>query len=357
MNNIVAALKHNDRVSKIKLHVESWQLNRFLPDMQESFPILDYLDIRTNNDNYSPPVLLDSFLGGSSPLLFYLGLEGIQFPGSPKLLLSANSLVNLYLWDIPHFSPEAIVAGLSELKHLQSLHIGIAPLPFRGARQRPQHPVTRIVLPVLFWLRLECTGDYLEDLVARMDVPSLERMDMLFLHPPVSDLSELPQLISRMNVFEISDQAHISTYDDEIRFTFSQTKKTIDRGDLLLVFKKYGTYSPLSSVCFSSLPRHYFEGLEIHEHRELRYPREVETEWRRLPLRFNTVKNLCLNKRADGTVGPAMKAFSGAEVFPALQNIFLEDLRSYSWEAFRNFSYVRRRAGLPVSLHNWEVAK
>jgi hypothetical protein len=103
MNNIVAALKHNNRVSKVKFHVESWQLNRFLPEMQEPFPMLDYLDIRTNSESYPPPpVLPDSFLGGSTPLLFYLGLEGIQFPGLPKLLLSANNFVDIHLWNIPH---------------------------------------------------------------------------------------------------------------------------------------------------------------------------------------------------------------------------------------------------------------
>lgn len=89
-------------------------------------------------------------------------------------------------------------------------------------------------------------------------------------------------------------------------------------------------------------------------------PREVETGWEGLSPRFATVKNLFLNERATGTVGHALKASfeeRGAEVFPALQNIFLEGPRSYSWEAFRNFSTVRRRAGLPVSLHYWEVGK
>jgi hypothetical protein len=104
-----------------------------------------------------------------------------------------------------------------------------------------------------------------------MDVPSLKRMDMSFLPPPVSDLFELPQFISRIKAFEISDQAHMSTNADEIRFTFSQTIKTIDREDLLLVFTKFGSYYSLLSNCVSSLPRHYFERLEIHEHRQWWY--------------------------------------------------------------------------------------
>jgi hypothetical protein len=127
VNNILAALKHNNRVSKIKLKDDgNMQLRHSLAEIQEPFPMLDYLDIRDHTKLYSrvPAILPDSFLGGSAPLLVHLGLVHIPFPGLPKLLSSANHLVDIHLWDIRYIPPDVMAASLSAMKHLQSLDIG-----------------------------------------------------------------------------------------------------------------------------------------------------------------------------------------------------------------------------------------
>ena len=98
-------------------------------------------------------VIPDSLLGGSAPSLRRLGLNGVPFPGLPKLLLSAAHLVGLNLWRIPHsgyFSPEDMLTALSTLTSLQYLWLEFKSPRSRPDRagRRPQSPA-RVVLPVL----------------------------------------------------------------------------------------------------------------------------------------------------------------------------------------------------------------
>ena len=87
MENVIAALEHRDRVSRISIdHTSSLILETLLPVMQEPFPVLKFLDLDTR---VSIP---DSFLGGSAPDLRHLYLEAVPFPTLPTLLLSATSL-------------------------------------------------------------------------------------------------------------------------------------------------------------------------------------------------------------------------------------------------------------------------
>jgi hypothetical protein len=56
--------------------------------MQEPFPELTHLYLWLYDETV--PVLTDSFLGGSAPLLQFLELNGIPYAGLPKLLLSGT---------------------------------------------------------------------------------------------------------------------------------------------------------------------------------------------------------------------------------------------------------------------------
>ena len=75
VDNVIATLEHNNHVFDIKLSdVPNWQLERFVAAMQKPFPKLTSLDIgEEDRDRYyhdycqtPPPVIPDSFLGGSA---------------------------------------------------------------------------------------------------------------------------------------------------------------------------------------------------------------------------------------------------------------------------------------------------
>jgi hypothetical protein len=95
-DNIIAALEQSNRVCQVfLLALAGWQLEKVLAAMQVPFPELT--DLRLFSDGETLPVIPDSFLGGSAPRLRYFELDGIPFPGLPKLLLSATHLVHLRL--------------------------------------------------------------------------------------------------------------------------------------------------------------------------------------------------------------------------------------------------------------------
>ena len=100
-DNVNAALKLSNRVSQVDLvNLERWQLERIFAVMQVSFPQLTDLRL-IRGGGFAIPIP-ELFLGGSAPSLRHFALSGIPFPGLPKLLLSSNRLVSLWLTKIPH---------------------------------------------------------------------------------------------------------------------------------------------------------------------------------------------------------------------------------------------------------------
>jgi hypothetical protein len=187
VDNIVAALRHhNDRVCEIDLEpLPHSALEKITPMMQESLPTLTHLNLTLRSKVDSTTVLPDSFLGGCAPRLRELVLQGIPFPGLPKLLLSANNLVELYLGNIPHsgyISPEAMVTSLSPLINLR-----ILVLHFKSRQSRPNNlnqslaSFTRIDLPALVDFRFCGTHDYLEEFLARINTPLLHGYQVIIL--------------------------------------------------------------------------------------------------------------------------------------------------------------------------------
>jgi hypothetical protein len=169
--------------------------------MQVPFPELTSLWLGSEDE--SGPVLPDSFLGGSAPRLRTLRLLGIAFPAVlvRDLILSANDLVELTLYRLPHsgyISPETMAACLSSLNRLESFELG-----FQSPRSRPDQPSpppqTRVVLPALSYLNFSGMVDYSEDFLARIDTPVLNRLSMLFFMDLVFDIPHFKQLIGRAN--------------------------------------------------------------------------------------------------------------------------------------------------------------
>src|SRR6266403_4446456 len=124
-DDIIVALGQSNRICEVHLWgLEDQQLDKVLAAMQVPFPQLTELQLYSNGE--TPPVIPNSFLGGSAPHLRSFWLSSIPFPGLPKLLLSATHLVILSLTNIPHsgyISPEAMATLLSVLSSLQRLSL------------------------------------------------------------------------------------------------------------------------------------------------------------------------------------------------------------------------------------------
>ena len=198
VDNIIAALEHKDRICQLNLFdVSGSQLEDVLAKMQEPFPALTDLVLQLRNGLEPVPVVPDSFLGGSAPLLQSLQFSFIPFPGLPKLLLSATRLINLGLLCIPHsgyFSPEELVACLSVLTKLENLKIDFVYPQIYPQTSRHPSPQTRTLLPVLTVLYFGGVEEYLEHLVAQIDAPLLDQVAIGFFNLDQEFDSDIPQL-------------------------------------------------------------------------------------------------------------------------------------------------------------------
>ena len=93
-DNVIAALGQSNRVCQVDLEsLADWQLEKVMAAMQVSFPELT--EMQLGSDDETLPVIPNSFLDGSAPRLESFSLDGIPFPGLPKLLRSATQLVSL----------------------------------------------------------------------------------------------------------------------------------------------------------------------------------------------------------------------------------------------------------------------
>jgi hypothetical protein len=223
-DNILAALKHLDRVYHVRLSLWDKQAVKMATAMQEPFPVLTRLFITTSYWNHDVPELPANFLGGSAPHLQTIGLFYIPYPALTTLLLSTSDLVKLDLQDIPltgYISPEVIVAPLAALPKLEIFIMKFDWSAFRHYRTGPP-PATRTILPALSYFVFRGAGEYLEDLVGRIHGPCLNHISITTLYRPVGfQVAQLSRFIDQSVGPKLAQCRHAEVSFSYRRFTFS----------------------------------------------------------------------------------------------------------------------------------------
>jgi hypothetical protein len=254
--------------------------------MQVPFPALTDLTLQSRNNTI--PVVPSSFLSGYAPRLQKLNLYCIPFPGLQRLLLSATHLVHLSLWKFPHsgyIPPETMVTCLSVLTKLESLFIGFESprsCPDRQSRRPP--PSTRTLLPVLTKIRFKGASQYLEDLMARIDAPLLDKLTITFFHQLIFDTPGLAQFIYRTPNFKTHHEARVEFSDSGVRVKFPQAYDGVLELEILCNQSDW-QLSSLAQVCNSSFPRALIcavKQLDIHEAAspQMRWQDDIEiSQW------------------------------------------------------------------------------
>ena len=370
MDEVVAALKHNDRVCYLRFQYGYYslspnpQVERVLAAMHQPFPALTFLQLGPEDE--TAPIDANSFLGGSAPPnLQTLKFFHLPFPGLPKLLLSATHLVTLSLSAIPHsgyISPEAMVTGLSALTSLERLEIGFESPKSRPLRRRPPPP-TRTTLPVLKFLDFDGVSEYLEDLLAQIDAPLLHSLRIAFFHQLIFDTPQLTLFISRTPKF--NSKVHDALLDFSSWIAWVKLAQTIDGALSLATSCKRPDWqlSSIAQLCSSSFPQALILGVEhlyIHENGFWTLPwDDIESsQWLELLHPFNAVKDLYISPKFMSSIAPALQELAGervTEVLPALQTLFLEKLPEKPvQEAIEKFVSARQLSGHPIAVSRWE---
>lgn len=374
MDNIIAVLERSDRVFSIDLHYDDSgsQLEK-VPAMQEPFPELAHLKMICTN---AEQVVPDSFLGGSAPpRLGFLQLHAFPFPGLPKLLLSTIHLVALYLSDIPHsgyFSPEAIVSGLSRTASLKTLSLGFRYLHSRpDPENRRQLPLIRTVLPALTYFDFEeGASEYLEDLVARIDAPRLNHLDITLSGDQFDfDTPQLVQFISRTPTLKAHDEAHVVIDDGAVKTILLSRKagSVLALLNINFLFRESGfQLASLPWVSTSSSPSlSMVESLYIYRNpMRLYWEDEIlieNTEWLDLLRPYTAAKDLYLSEVfGPGIVRALQGSVAGRRtvVLPTLRTVFLEGLQPLGPvpEDIGQFVVARQISGSPCTVSLWNGA-
>ena len=375
-DNIIAALERSDRVDEIIL-TNAWVSTRNLSSdlemlfsaMQRPFPELTRVELIFVGE--SLPAVPDSFLGGSAPSLEFLWLYSIPFPALPKLLLSATHLIYLFLGMIPHsgyFQPDEMVTALSTLTSLKKLELKFESprsCPDQASRRPP--PSTRSVLPVLTSFSFKGVTEYLEDVVACIDTPQLNALDIIFFNDIIFNAPQLIKFTGRTPALKTLKKTHIHFGEGYASINLSsQTSVDGSYGELKLMVLCRGLdwqVSSLEQACTSCLhPLSMMEDLYIYYHPS--YPPEdwtynIENRlWLEILHLFTGVKNLYLSKIVASHTALALQELvegRTTEVLPALQNIFLEGFESsgVQEEGIGLFVTARQVASHPIAVSRW----
>ena len=339
VDNTIAALEHNDRVCQIQLLSCSYARMKYVTKsaaMKKPFPKLTLLNVCMTDDE-DGPVLPNSFLGRTAPHLQSLKLFLIPFPGLPKLLSSATHLVILDLFynvRSGYIPPKAMAIGLSALTSLEFLRLHFEYSPPALKNRRPP-PLTRSILPNLTTMLFVGVSGYLEEILARVDAPRLNRLRITFFNQFTRDTPQLLQFISRKPTLRAPKKGYITFGSNFTRITTLKFLPQTTSYGALIVEIPYTELElqQLSSQVYALPPLSTLEDLYIHGDPSLQPWRLDNVEnmlWLRLLHPFAVVKNLYLCEKFVPHFAPALQEPFGrrtAEVLPILENIFLEGFR------------------------------
>ncbi|KAI9510573.1 hypothetical protein F5148DRAFT_1374366 [Russula earlei] len=354
--NFVGALEseHRDRICQIHLPdipISDWEI--FAATMQKPFPELTSVSISTDETKSTMMSFPDSFLGGSTQLLRELRMGRCSFPGIPKLLLSSKQLVVLSLWEIPdsgYFSPQDLGTALSVLSKLESLYLTFRSPLYPASRPRP--PLTRSVLPALILLDFKGVHEYLEDLVAHIEVPFLNSLQIRFFIVPDIFFPQLHRLISHAKSFETCDRATVRTVPFNNAIRFSMCLRTY----LLLEIRCGEHLASLAQVCSSTFPflSNMIQLEIVDDDPPSHWTDDVDTtRWLELLDPFIAVKDLRLSRQVAPHVCRALTKERPTDVLPALQIISLKGVKPLGSvpKYIERLVAARKLSGHPVAVH------
>jgi hypothetical protein len=346
----------------------------FLHAMLKPFPVLKSLQLMVLGNAMKSDTIPDSFLGGSSPHLQDLDLDGTPFPALPKLLLSINDLVTLTLHELPpsvYISPEVIVTCLFAWTRLEILELGFqSPISHPDQESQISPSTTCTALPALTCLDFKGRSEYLEKVVARIDAtPLLNSLTIQFFDQPIFHTPCLSQFIGRVPRFQALTKASVVIFGPNIFVTAplptqSGTHRRVRAIDPQVVTIKVLHWqrdwhpSTLTQICTESLS--LFFTVE-HFYMICPLPDIKNSECLELLHPFSAVKNLYLSKPFTPHIIAALNESELGRarltnVLPALQNIFIVDfqLPRPVLQAIEQFLKARQHSGNRIGASYWK---
>ena len=361
-DNIYLGLHQHGRVQRVILRAPSSSLRMWLEPMNKLFPRLGYLSLASTNTEEMNLVLPESL---QAPDLRQILLHGIGLPKGWPLLSSTTALSALSLTHIQefcYFSPGHLVPHLQGLPHLEELSLGFAipiPLPSSEGELLPA-PLPPVTLPSLRRLTFKGVGVYLDNLVAQINTPLLERLDLTLLFELAFTLVNLTDFICRTEGFGCLDARIIFNKDcASIEAGFNEQRTTIAKFSLQVNCEPLDWQIDSSAQVCSALGR----ALSVVE--ELTLDLDVSgmasdweksldsTLWHELLLPFIGVKKLHIGPPLTLELSQSLESVAGGlvlELLPELEELEVQLKVGHSKNVFSLFVETRESVDRPVHL-------
>jgi hypothetical protein len=167
-------------------------------------------------------------------------LDGIAFPfpAIRQVLLSTNNLVELHLPDIPndfYFSPDDLVTGLSTSVQLKRLTVGFHSPASSPPPIMTRPPAQRATLPSLRIVDFHGAVEYLEEFVARIDLPALRKITVRLFNQIFFEIPQFFQLISCPKALGSPKRIIVRHSAVSVRVSFRNTGYTARSDDLFFL--------------------------------------------------------------------------------------------------------------------------
>ena len=195
-DNICLGLQQHGRVRRVVLRAPSSSLYMWLKPMNKLFPKLRDVSLLSTTTEEMSPVLPETL---QAPDLRHLSLHGIGLPKGLSSMISLSILSLTHIGVPCYFSPGDLVTQLQSLPHLEELSIGFAipiPLPSSEGDLLPA-PIPPVTLPTLRRLTFRGVGVYLDNLVAQINTPRLELLNLVLSFELTFALVNLTEFVNR----------------------------------------------------------------------------------------------------------------------------------------------------------------
>jgi hypothetical protein len=363
-DNIHLGLQQHSRVLRgIMLRAPSSRLRMWLEPMHtmsKLFPRLGDLSLfsTTIETNLVLPELLQA------PNLSRLSLHGIGLPKKFSLLSSTTALSTLSLTHILescYFSPGHLVPHLQGLPHLEELSIGFAtpiPLPSNEGRLLPA-PLPPVTLPTLKRVTFKGVGIYLDNLVAQINTPVLEQLNLTLFFELAFTLMNLTEFLCRTEGFKWFVAQVIFNKDGASIEAGFNDQRTIGKLSLHVNCEPLDWQIDSSARVCSTLGR-ALSAVEV-----LTLDLDVSgmasdweksldsTLWHELLLPFISVKKLHIGSPLTLELSQSLESVSGGlvlELLPELEELEVQLETGHSKNVFCLFVETRESVARPIHL-------
>jgi hypothetical protein len=210
-------------------------------------------------------------------------------------------------------------------------------------------------------LQFAGVSEYLEDFVARIDSPLLNRLDIRLFHQLIFDTPQLIEFISRTPTLELHGQAQVYFSESDVGVAFQKASPSTCHASLQISCRQpEWQLSSMAQICASLFSRssiHMVEELHIRERSNsiLEWQDDIEdSQWLELLQPFTGVKKLYLYKEFAPRIAPSLQELVGGrttEVLPALRRLCLEKHHPGPYEeAIKKFVAARWLSNHPVAI-------